>query len=82
MNELQAKVNENLPEVVTYLYLHSTPTAMPRDRLILDRTQPLELASTSMKSCDVLHEEAADRAALLLVRLNHAVSEGSIELTG
>jgi hypothetical protein len=35
-----------------------------------------------MKRYDVLHVEAADLAALLLVRLNHAVAEEKIELAG
>jgi hypothetical protein len=35
-----------------------------------------------MEKHDPLHAEAADLAALLLVRPNHAVAEDSIELAG
>jgi hypothetical protein len=35
-----------------------------------------------MKRYDVLHVEAADLAALLLVRLNHAVAEENMKLAG
>lgn len=35
-----------------------------------------------MKRYDVLHVEAADLAALLLVRPNHAVAEENIALAG
>jgi hypothetical protein len=35
-----------------------------------------------MEKHDLLHVEAADLAALLLVRPNHAVAEKSIDLAG
>jgi hypothetical protein len=55
MDELQAKVKENSPQDVTYLYMHSTPTSIRWDRPALGRPQPLEEASNSAKRYDLLH---------------------------
>jgi hypothetical protein len=49
------------------LVLHSAHTAVLQDHSAVVRPQLLEKASTSMKKYDVLHVEAADLAALLLV---------------